>query len=129
LLRSRAGSRLRYESCAAVRIEAMVWRRRSGMPAVDRLIVTRQFSRRYADLSPFARTQCERSLQRLLAVPDDPVMRLRPLISPDGYHELRFGYRDRAILRLEGADAILVDVASFREIARLNSRSARRLRL
>ena len=103
--------------------------RRVGMPAVDRLIVTRQFSLRHADLSSFARTHCERSLKRLLTVSDDPVMRLRPLISPAGYHELRFGHRDRAILRMDGADAILVDVVPFREIARLNSASARRLRL
>ena len=106
--------------------------RRAGQglapPRVDRLIVTRHFSLRHADLSPFARTHCERALKRLLAVSDDPALRLRPLISPAGYHELRFGHRDRAILRMEGADAILVDVASFREIARLNSSLARRLR-
>jgi hypothetical protein len=102
--------------------------RTTEAPPISRLIVTRQFALSYERLPPNSAVQLERALRRLLVSPGNSGVRLQPLAFPDGYHELRFGYRDRAILRMEGADAVLVDVASFREIARLNSRLARRLR-
>ena len=97
------------------------------LPHIDQLVLTREFTRCYSDLSPFARKHCDRALKRLLATPRSPAVRIRPLVSPAGYHELRFGHRDRVILRIEGAAAVLVDVVSFKEVARLNARAARRL--
>jgi hypothetical protein len=100
---------------------------RSDPPRIEQMVVTREFARRYTGLSPFARKHCDRALQRLLAGAGWPSVRIQPLVSPAGYHELRFAHRDRALLRIEGAIAVLVDVASFAEVARLNARTARRL--
>ena len=100
---------------------------RSDPPRIEQLVVTREFARRYTGLSPFARKHCDRALQRLLAGAGWPEVRIQPLVSPAGYHELRFAHRDRALLRIDGAIAVLVDVASFAELARLNARSAHRL--
>lgn len=102
--------------------------RTTQIPPISRLIVTRQFALSYERLSPNSAVQLERALRRLLVSPGNPGVRLQPLAFPVEYHELRFGHRDRAILRMEGADAILVDVSHIREVARLNSKVARRLR-
>ncbi len=98
------------------------------LPHIEQLVLTREFTRRYSDLSPFARKHCARALERLLTTPRNPAVSLRPLVSPAGYYELRVGHRDRAVLRIEGASAVLVDVASFREVARLSARASRCLR-
>ncbi|MCL7959445.1 MAG: hypothetical protein M8861_04545, partial [marine benthic group bacterium] len=100
---------------------------RSDPPRIEQLVVTREFARRCAGLSPFARKHCDRALRRLLAGADWPMVRIQPLVSPAGYHELRFAHRDRIVLRIDGAFAVLVDVASFAEVARLNARTAHRL--
>jgi len=97
-------------------------------PLIHRLIVTRQFARSYDRLPPRAAAQLEKVLRRLLEPPGTPGVRLRPLAYPDGYHELRFAHRDRVLLRIDGDVAILLDAASFMEVARLNARAARRLR-
>ena len=96
-------------------------------PRVERLIVTRGFALRHAGLTPFARKHCEGTLKKLLAGMAGPAVRIRPLISPAGYHELRFAHRDRVVLRIDENVAVLLDVASFLEVARLNARAARRL--
>lgn len=98
-------------------------------PRIHRLIVTRQFARAYDRLAPHSAVHLERALQRLLASSRSSAARLQPLASPDGYHEFRFAHRDRVLLRVEGDVAILLDAASFMEVARLNARTARRLRL
>ena len=91
------------------------------VPTINRLLVTRQFALSYDRKTPFAARQLGRALKRLLASPGSPAVKLRPLVSPAGYHALRFGHRDRALLRVDGAVAILLDVASFGELARLNA--------
>lgn len=98
-------------------------------PRIRRLIATRQFARSYDRLPPYTVAQLEKALRRLLETPGGPGVRLRPLAYPDGYHELRFAHRDRVLLRIDGDVAILLDVVSFLEVARLNARAARRLRL
>ena len=100
---------------------------RSLGKAIDSLLLTREFARSYRRLRQPARARCDRSLTRLLKTPSSPGVRMRPLLSPAGYHELRVGYSDRAVLRIEGSVAILIDVLSFNEIARLNARAARRV--
>jgi len=100
---------------------------RSLGKAIDSLLLTREFARSYSRLRQSARAHCDRALKRLLKKPASPGVRLRPLLTPAGYHELRVGYSDRAILRIEGSVAILIDVLSFNEIARLNARAARRV--
>jgi len=94
---------------------------------IDRLLVTRRFAQSYVRLTPSARTHCDRALVRLLVSPTSPAVRLRPLLAPAGYHELRVGFSDRAIVRIEGSVAILIDALPFGEIARLNARAARRV--
>ena len=94
---------------------------------IDRLLVTRRFAQSYVRLTPSARAQCDRALVRLLVSPTSPAVRLRPLLAPAGYHELRVGFSDRAIVRIEGSVAILIDALPFGEIARLNARAARRV--
>jgi hypothetical protein len=96
-------------------------------PRIEQLVVTREFARRYSGLSPFARKHCDRALQRLLEGADWPTVRIQPLVSPAGYHELRFAHRDRVVLRIDENVAVLLDAASFMEVARLNARAARRL--
>jgi len=96
-------------------------------PHIDSLLVTRRFAQSYLRLTPSARAHCDRALVRLLVSPTSPAVRLRPLLAPAGYHELRVGFSDRAIVRIEGSVAILIDVLSFGEIARLNARVARRV--
>jgi len=93
----------------------------------DRLVLTRQFARSAAARSAFTRKHCTRALRRLLTGERNQPHRPRSLISPAGYHELRCGYRDRAILRIEGATIIVVDVLDAREIARLNAGAFLRL--
>lgn len=100
---------------------------RSLGKAIDSLLLTREFARSYRRLRQSAQAHCERALTRLLKTPASPAVRLRPLLTPAGYHELRVGYSDRAVLRIEGSVAILIDVLSFNEIARLNARAARRV--
>lgn len=99
----------------------------SHLPQITRLILTREFSRGFTRLTPAARRRCERALKRLLETPRGPAVRLRPLISPAGYFELRVGYRDRVTLRVEGPAAILLGVISFTEVARSNARVSRYL--
>lgn len=105
---------------------------RAGRPsearAADRLIVTRQFAMRHAALPPFSRKRCERVLRKVLANSLDPTLRVRGLVSPSDGFELRLGFQDRAIFREVDRSIILLDVAGFREIARLNTLAARRLR-
>jgi len=96
-------------------------------PVVESLLVTREFARSYLRLRPLAREHCDRVLASLLASPESPAVRLRPLPAPAGYHELRVGFSDRAIIRMEGSAAILIDVLSFREVAWLNAKAARRV--
>lgn len=98
-----------------------------GPPHIDSLLLTREFARSYRRLRQPAQAHCDRALTRLLKRPASPGVRLRPLLTPAGYHELRVVYSDRAILRIEGSVAILIDVLSFNEIARLNARAARRV--
>ncbi len=98
------------------------------VPTIRRLLVTRQFALSYDRMTPFAARQLDRALKRLLASPGGPAVRLCPLVFPAGYHVLRFGHRDRALLRFDGEAALLLDAASFAEIARLNARAAHRLR-
>ena len=99
-----------------------------GVPTINRLRVTGQFALSYDRMTPFAARQLDRALTRLLASPEGPAVRLRPLVFPAGYHALRFGHRDHALLRVDGEVALLLDTASFAEIARLNAKVARRLR-
>lgn len=98
-------------------------------PRVRRLILTRQFAASYDRMTPFAVRHLEESLKRLLTSPGGPGVRLRRLVFPSGYHVLRFGHKDRALLRIEGPLAILLDVLSFVEVARLDARTCRSLRL
>ena len=98
-----------------------------GSPHIHSLLLTREFARSYRRLRQSAQAHCDRALTRLLKRPFSPGVRLRPLLTPAGYHELRVVYSDRAVLRIEGSVAILIDVLSFNEIARLNARAARRV--
>ncbi len=100
---------------------------RSLGKAIDSLLLTLEFARSYRRLRQSAQAHCDRALTRLLKRPFSPGVRLRPLLTPAGYHELRVVYSDRAVLRIEGSVAILIDVLSFNEIARLNARAARRV--
>ena len=94
----------------------------------DRLIVTRQFALRHAALPAFSRKRCERVLRKILTDSLDPTLRVRGLVSPADGFELHFGYQDRAIFKEDDRSIILLDAAGFREIARLNTLAARRLR-
>lgn len=96
--------------------------------SVDRLVVTRHFARRHARLTDFSRGNCERILRKLLAHPGYSTLWIASLILPDGYYQMRVGYRDAAIFRFDGSTAVLLDAAAFIEIARLNTLTARRVR-
>ena len=105
---------------------------RAGRPsearAAERLIVTRQFARRHAALPAFSKKRNERVLRRVLANSLDPTLRVSGLVSPADGFELRLGFQDRAIFREDDRSIIRLDVAGFREIARLNTLAVRRLR-
>lgn len=67
-------------------------------------------------------------LRKVLANSLDPTLRVRGLVSPSDGFELRLGFQDRAIFREVDRSIILLDVAGFLEIDRLNALAARRLR-
>jgi hypothetical protein len=101
----------------------------AGWPdSVDRLVVTRHFARRHARLTDFSRRNCERTLRKLLAHPGYSTLWIASLILPDGYCRMRVGHRDAVVFRFDESTAVLLDVAGFREIARLNTLTARRVR-
>ncbi len=96
--------------------------------SVDRLVATRHFARRHASLADFSRRNCERILRKLLAHPGYSTLWIASLILPDGYYWMRVGYRDAVLFRFDGSAAVLLEAAGFREIARLNTLTARRVR-
>jgi len=107
-------------------IESAVTTPAAELNAIDSLVLTHQFATAYGRLRPAAQRYCDRILRRLLDSPTHPGVRLEPVPSPTGYHVLRFGFNDRAIVRFSESTAILVDAFSFMEVARWNARAARR---
>ena len=96
-------------------------------PALDleSLRLTRTFAVSYKALRRSGKRHCSTGLHRLLNWGDRISTHLTPLPAPPGFHEYRIGYNDRAIVRLEGTTATVLDVFSFADVARANARAAR----
>lgn len=83
---------------------------------ITHLVVTRRFARSYMRISPAARSRCDLALGWLIKGSHGPVLRLQPVQPPCEYLEIRVGFRDHLVFRLDGTDVVLIDLLTFRDI-------------
>jgi bifunctional DNA-binding transcriptional regulator/antitoxin component of YhaV-PrlF toxin-antitoxin module len=91
----------------------------------DELCLTRSFAVAYRALRASGKRHCSTGLHRLLNWGERLLPNLHPVPASAGLHEYRIGYNDRAIIRLEGDTATVLELFSFSEVARANARAAR----
>ena len=87
------------------------------------LVVTRRFARSYMRISPAARSRCDRALGWLIKGSHGPALRIQPVQPACEYLEIRVGFRDHLIFRVDGSDAVLIDLLTFRDILGLQQRT------
>ena len=80
------------------------------------LVVTRRFARSYMRISPAAKSRCDLALGWLIKGSHAAALRLQPVLPGCEYLEIRVGFRDHLVFRLEGTDAVLIDLLTSREV-------------
>ena len=83
---------------------------------VTGLVVTRRFARSYMRISPASRARCDLALGWLIKGSHGPVLRLQAVQPTREYLEIRVGFWDHLVFRLDGTDAVLIDLLTFRDI-------------